>query len=837
MARTIHPLLAILTLAASLEGQVPHLAGRVTVNPQEGILESSLCLTNFAPRHTMRFLLRAPLNIKSVTEGSGPALDYDGDYNGRMVGEAREYVLRRPDSLPPFASMWVEYRGAVPVFETNTAYADWKGRIAATNGTLRAAEQSRWYPTLFDSASGRMEEVVTYDISMQCRSCRSLYINGSAPIADTSGVFASTTPRTLLLYAGDFGFQSDSAMTLVGGTASVRTVATFNQAIRGIGDYYDKLLGVPYGERPVLLSFRSIYREHQLGTVNWQFVTWPTITFSGGLDFDKLVEEHAGEQRLPDWLWGSLSHEMAHYYFGTLRHPVGPLSWFILESTAEYLSLKSIARTRGNDVLAARELAYLDALGTTEFPALGTITEADQISGMHRYYFAPLALLSLDHRVGEAKVMRMLRALLDAPATESADYAQLTRAAAIAGIAPEELARPVTTATLRAEALALRGASEPVNEVVRALCGKRVALLGEAPMHGFGKTLEFKADVARRLVNECHYNALFIESGAYDFLKIQEELESGRTVTAPMIAAAIGGLWATREVEPLIPFLLEKVRSGSLVLGGLDDQLGRGTYAQRQMPADLVEHLQGEDKVRCLAILQKHTLWQYSTDAPYGPTDKALMLGCLNTIAPALAESRAGTAREYQSAMIENLKRMFARDFRSDVASGADATTRDFNERDQSMYANFRWLMSRLPAGSKVIVWTATVHAAKDLSGVPEREKYVPLGSYIRRDYKDQAFVLGISANSGTYAMGRQPVQTFTAAPANSLEGHAFNGGGVDTRYLGASELRNLGPMLARPLGPDFKFAKWGNVLDGLVVIREERPPVVSTAPPATEGG
>jgi erythromycin esterase-like protein len=364
--------------------------------------------------------------------------------------------------------------------------------------------------------------------------------------------------------------------------------------------------------------------------------------------------------------------------------------------------------------------------------------------------------------------------------------------------------------------------------VVHELCGKRVAFLGEAPMHGFGNTLQFKVEVARRLVTECHYNAFFIESGAYDFLNIQKALKSGRTVTVPMIAAAIGGLWATREVEPLLPFLLEKAESGVLVLGGLDDQLGRGTYAQQQMPPDLVKYLQGDDKVQCLAALQKHTLWQYSSEAPYGPKDKALILGCLDKIEPSVSLPRDGAAHEYEVAMVKNLKRLFARDFKADVPAGVDLATQAFNDRDRSMYTNFRWLMSRLPAKSKVIVWTATSHAAKDLSGVPGQEKRVSLGSYINRDFKGQAFVLGISAYSGTYGMARQPVRPLAAAPANSLECHAFDEGDSDTRYLDAGQIRKHGFILARPLGPDFKNANWGDVLDGLVIFREERPPLIS---------
>lgn len=368
-----------------------------------------------------------------------------------------------------------------------------------------------------------------------------------------------------------------------------------------------------------------------------------------------------------------------------------------------------------------------------------------------------------------------------------------------------------------------------VDLVVHDACGKRVAFLGEAPMHGFGNTLELKAEIARRLVDECHYNAVFFESGAYDFLNIQRALRAGQPVTQPMIAAAIGGLWATREVEPLLPVLLEKVRTGALVLGGLDDQLGRATYAQQQMPNDLAAYLRGDDRARCVAILQRHTLWQYTAESPYSAKDKALILGCLGEIEHRLAPAASGSAREYHAAMIENLKRYFARDFREDTLSGADGDAQMFNERDHSMYLNFQWFMSRLPASSKVIVWTATNHAAKSLHGVPGQEKRVSLGSRVRREMGDSGFVLGVSALSGSYGMARQPERALSAGPANSLEALAMETGGADVAYLDSKRIRAAGSAPARLLGPDFKSANWDEVIDGLVVFRQEHPPQTSS--------
>ena len=141
------------------------------------------------------------------------------------------------------------------------------------------------------------------------------------------------------------------------------------------------------------------------------------------------------------------------------------------------------------------------------------------------------------------------------------------------------------------------------------------------------------------------------------------------------------------------------------------------------------------------------------------------------------------------------------------------------------MYLNFRWLISRLPAHSKVIVWGATTHVAKDLGGVPGLERYVSMGSFIHREFKSESFVLGFSAYLGGYGMARQPVRQLVVAPSSSLEGQAFAKSDADTRYLTLSQIRRLGRVGARPLGPEFQTAKWGDVLDGLLIFREEHPP------------
>lgn len=356
-----------------------------------------------------------------------------------------------------------------------------------------------------------------------------------------------------------------------------------------------------------------------------------------------------------------------------------------------------------------------------------------------------------------------------------------------------------------------------ITAVVHALCGKQIALLGESPVHSFGETLEFKAKLVRTLVDDCHYNAFFIEAGTYDFIHIEKTLKSGGDVTDAMISAAIGGIWNNEEVQSLVPFLREKAESGSLTLGGLDDQIGAGTYASRRMASDLVLPLQGGERPRCLAVLQKHLSWQYTDAAPYSPADKAKILGCLNEIRDRLSAA--------DKVIVDSLKRDLARDFTEDDPNNHGQEVQWMNDRDRSMYLNFRWLFSQLPPHSKVIVWTATVHLAKELSGIDGFEGRMPTGFYIKHDFGDRAFALGFSAYSGNYAFIHQPIQQLITAPASSLEGNAFAHLTTDTVYLSRQQLAKLGSVPARPLSIAFKTAHWNKVVDGLVIFRKEHAP------------
>ena len=358
------------------------------------------------------------------------------------------------------------------------------------------------------------------------------------------------------------------------------------------------------------------------------------------------------------------------------------------------------------------------------------------------------------------------------------------------------------------------------------VCGRQILLLGESPTHGFGVSMRLKAELVRAVVERCHVDAVFFESGVYDFLKIEADLGSGRPAVPATLMAAVGLLWNNADVAPMISFLADRANHGHLALGGLDDQIGRGTYAQRSMSADLVRPLEGDEKTACLATLRKHTEWQYTADAPYSVNDRSRILDCLNQI-----RSKLPPSDTTDLAMTDSVARWLARDFPVDAGAAIDA--QQFSARDASMFHNFQFLMARLPARSKVVVWTATVHSARDLGRVPGREVSRSLGSLIAREYGNRLFSLGMSAYSGTFARTGQPPATLPDPPATSLEATALGRAHEDLRYLTQDDLSRLGAVPSRLMGTAFVVAPWDRIFDGVVVIRDERPPSLS-APEGT---
>lgn len=352
-----------------------------------------------------------------------------------------------------------------------------------------------------------------------------------------------------------------------------------------------------------------------------------------------------------------------------------------------------------------------------------------------------------------------------------------------------------------------------LDALVRDVCDKRIVLLGEDANHGSGATLALKVELVQRLVTECHFSGVLFESQVYDFIDLEHAV-TGRTATAALVSDAIGGLWSkARETGMLAEFLREQASAGRVTLGGLDPQVGGATqrYTQQKLPAALAAYLSGERAKSCEDELARLTNYRYNDSVAYDSATRARLRGCVTAVQGVLTQRSKSPAVREMDLTTANLL---------DFLAMSDSNA--FNVRDRAMFENLRWYLGRWPKEAKVVVWCATVHAAKAASGSGAN---VPMGALVHKEFGDEAAAIGFSALGGSFGRpGRTPTAIDPAAPA-SLEGRAMSGPAGDVRYVDRATLEGFGEVAGRALNyrkPE--SANWATLLDGLVVLREEQP-------------
>lgn len=435
--RTFIVALVVTLFAPMAEAQTPRLSGTLDLDPRAGLFAGDLCVHGATGSTT--FLLNRGLNIRAVRNAAtNEMLRYRGFYNAENRGDATPYTIQG-DVAQGFC---VSYVGAFPVYhvdEGERAATDWKGQIAFDGRTVRAAEQARFYPAPIDAETGDELDQLAYDVEVRCRRCRAIYWNGAAPVRGTRARFQSDIPRMLLVYAGDFPFSSAEGAHFVGASVSPAAANTIQAGLAAIKAVHEAYLGVEMIDEPSMLSFAAVGADRTLGRNTWGFATWPTIASDGRMDFDALAEG-GGAGRLASGREHYFAHEMGHHYFGARYTPRGPLSWFMLESTAEFLASRAVREMQGED-------AYSDLLrgyarqAPAEVVPLHEVTEAVQIGVSYRYSLGPLLLAALANATSEEVVRQTLAGLVTTPPREAATYGLFRARLLQAGAEEADVAR------------------------------------------------------------------------------------------------------------------------------------------------------------------------------------------------------------------------------------------------------------------------------------------------------------------------------------------------------------------------------------------------------------
>ena len=344
-----------------------------------------------------------------------------------------------------------------------------------------------------------------------------------------------------------------------------------------------------------------------------------------------------------------------------------------------------------------------------------------------------------------------------------------------------------------------RAPQSVVDGVVKAVCQKQIVLLGEPPTHGEALAFDAKSKIADQLITQCGFSAILFEAGIYDFIGLERAAQS-HTATQEQLDNAIGRFWWTRELTPWRRSLFESATKAKLVVGGLDDQISiTSHYAQATLP-------KLGTTSECQQAVSRNVFYTYDDRTPFDEREHLRLEQCARSAADAAAANRSFDAAD--RVMLESFARYADRQ-RVGAAS---------MDRDESMYRNLAWYLDRLPAGSRVVVWTATVHAARQRGSLPE----LPLGARAVERWGDRVGAVGFTAFGGFTSRAARPASPIPDAPPESLE--ATSTSQSSWAFVDSQKLRALGRVSSRLLGK-FTSETWSDYFDAVVVIRQEAAP------------
>jgi erythromycin esterase-like protein len=332
--------------------------------------------------------------------------------------------------------------------------------------------------------------------------------------------------------------------------------------------------------------------------------------------------------------------------------------------------------------------------------------------------------------------------------------------------------------------------------------------LGELPTHGEAHTFEAKSKIADRLIAQCGFAAVLFEAGIYDFIGV-ERAAATRTATPEQLDNAIGRFWWTRELTPWRRALFEAATRQRVVVGGLDDQVSiTAHYARATLPRLIAAASPESTAADCGQTVSRHVGWTYDAKNPFDEREQLRLQQCARNAAEAAANRSLDLSLDRgDRVMLESFARYADRQ-RPGVTSG----------REESMFRNLAWHLERLPANSRVVVWTATVHAARQRGSRSE----APLGARAIGRWGDRVAAVGFTAYAGHTSMAGRPASPIADAPPESLEATATSESAW--ALLGAEKLRAMGRVPSRLFGK-FVPETWSDFFDVVVVIRQEVAP------------
>ncbi|CAM1344494.1 gluzincin family metallopeptidase [Tenacibaculum amylolyticum] len=408
-----------------------HIQGSVDIDMNTGVIKCNFDLSNIPKIEDYRILLNKGMNVKYFKNENNELIDYKGHYNAKVKGEGIEYILK--DDAPTIPSTFhISYKGAFPIYENEFSAFDYKGIIAFNGETLRATEQTKWYPVIYDVAKDKLINSYTYNVKINVVGGNTIFINGSAPKKGNSTQFVSKKAHPLLLFVGDYDFIENDGNYIINTSVTKENSSKVFKNIEVIKKYLSKNLDLAFTDKVYLINHIALNKRKEGSS--WGFNSYPAFAFTN-LDFNKMLKENGD---LNNRMFKYFGHEFGHNYFG-YNVKSGELSWFWIESFAEYLSYTVIEELSGADFLKETLIKQAKSIKDDEsFISLDKIKNENEIGNKYRYRVAPLMLKLFEDKFGRKKMSLIIKELLQLSENETLTLDKWKKAAINAGINEKE---------------------------------------------------------------------------------------------------------------------------------------------------------------------------------------------------------------------------------------------------------------------------------------------------------------------------------------------------------------------------------------------------------------
>jgi len=404
--------------SAKAQDSIPTLKGTVNISITKGTFECDLILDNIPRIKDYVIRLNSGMNIlhfRSLDKNF--LIHYDKSFTDTLsTGESNAYYFLDNTGKGKFLphSLEIRYAGMYPVAADtikNYSVEDWKGNIAFNGYSVRTdGYQSCWYPVLYDITKDVVLNKVKYDLQINCSDCSVIYLNGNTPVKGTKANLKSNVPFDVSMYSGKYKITNVDSTYFLNPDINETQINEFGNKTNAFKKFYENKLMIPYKTAITYVQTTPTSKNNA-----WLFVSYPTI-FNigyGNYGLKGLFDKQTG-----NWFNLYIAHELAHYYFGTIKVFNSELGDMMTEGFSEFLSLEvakqliadSISQKKINDKIKA-----LKDFAAVPFAKVKSNTNYKNRE-LYVYYYAPLIFIAIEKEIGEQAMWLWLRAILNTPA-------------------------------------------------------------------------------------------------------------------------------------------------------------------------------------------------------------------------------------------------------------------------------------------------------------------------------------------------------------------------------------------------------------------------------------